>query len=104
MIAASAALLWLCAAGAAFVFVAMLYSIVRFPHAGRSGTATRNLKEFAWALVPIAIVVGAAAPAIQEQALEHGQRVAHRSAESAASIHPVATKSELEVRTAAARR
>jgi len=104
MTGASAPMLWTCAAGAVLVFGAMLYSIIRFPHADRSGSAARNLKEFAWALVPIVIVVATAMPAIQEQAHRHGQQLAQRSADPTASFRPPATHSELEVRTAAARR
>ncbi len=58
---------WLCAAIAALVFAAMIVSIVTFgkslrdyPPASVSGKAT----EILWALIPIAIVLAAAMPAL----------------------------------------
>jgi heme/copper-type cytochrome/quinol oxidase subunit 2 len=59
---------WLCAAIAIAVFAAMIVSIVRFggplgdcPPASVSGKAT----EILWALIPIAIVLAAAMPAVR---------------------------------------
>jgi heme/copper-type cytochrome/quinol oxidase subunit 2 len=59
---------WLCAATAAAVFAAMIVSIVTFgkslrncPPPSVSGKAT----EILWALIPIAIVLAAAAPALR---------------------------------------
>ena len=59
---------WLCAAIAALVFAAMIASIVTFGHSLRdyppasvSGKAT----EILWALIPIAIVLAAAMPALR---------------------------------------
>jgi len=59
---------WLCAAIAAAVFAAMIVSIVTFgkslrncPPTSVSGKAT----EILWALIPIAIVLAAAAPALR---------------------------------------
>jgi heme/copper-type cytochrome/quinol oxidase subunit 2 len=59
---------WLCAAIAALVFAAMIVSIVTFgkslrgyPPASVSGKAT----EVLWALIPIAIVLAAATPALR---------------------------------------
>jgi heme/copper-type cytochrome/quinol oxidase subunit 2 len=59
---------WLCAAIAAAVFAAMIVSTVTFgrslrdrPPASVSGKAT----EIIWALIPIAIVLAAAAPALR---------------------------------------
>jgi heme/copper-type cytochrome/quinol oxidase subunit 2 len=61
-------IVWLCAASAALVFAAMIVSIVRFgkplgdcPPASMSGKAT----EILWALIPIAIVLAAAMPALR---------------------------------------
>ena len=59
---------WLCAATAALVFAAMIVSIVTFgkplrghPPASVSGRAA----EVLWALIPIAIVLAAATPALR---------------------------------------
>ena len=59
---------WLCGAIAALVFAAMIVSIVTFgkslrgyPPASVSGKAT----EILWALIPIAIVLAAATPALR---------------------------------------
>ena len=59
---------WVCAASAVAVFAAMIVSIVRFggplgdcPPASVSGKAT----EIIWALIPIAIVLAAAMPAVR---------------------------------------
>ena len=59
---------WLCAAIAALVFAAMIVSIVTFgrslrdrPAASVSGKAT----EVLWALVPIAIMLATATPALR---------------------------------------
>ncbi len=59
---------WLCAAAAALVFAAMIVSIVTFgkplrehPPASVSGRAA----EVLWALIPIAIVLAAATPALR---------------------------------------
>jgi heme/copper-type cytochrome/quinol oxidase subunit 2 len=67
-VSATLIIVWLCAASAALVFVAMIVSIVRFgrpfsdcPPASVSGKAT----EILWALIPIAIVLAAAMPALR---------------------------------------
>lgn len=54
--------LWLCVFAAMAVFATILYSIATF----RSGNATarHSLREFIWAVVPIAIVIAAALPAL----------------------------------------
>ena len=59
---------WLCAAIAALVFAAMIVSIVTFgrslrdhPPASVSGKAT----EVLWALIPIAIMLATATPALR---------------------------------------
>jgi heme/copper-type cytochrome/quinol oxidase subunit 2 len=61
-------ILWLCAAAAVAVFAAMIVSILTFggplrdcPPASVSGKAT----EILWALIPIAIVLAAAMPALR---------------------------------------
>jgi heme/copper-type cytochrome/quinol oxidase subunit 2 len=61
-------IVWLCAAIAASVFAAMIVSIVTFgkslrdyPPASVSGKAA----EILWALIPIAIVLAAAMPAVR---------------------------------------
>jgi len=61
-------IVWLCAATAALVFAAMIASIVTFgkslrgyPPASVSGKAA----EILWALIPIAIVLAAAMPALR---------------------------------------
>jgi heme/copper-type cytochrome/quinol oxidase subunit 2 len=61
-------IVWLCAAIAVLVFAAMIVSIVTFgrplrdcPPASVSGKAT----EILWALIPIAIVLAAAMPALR---------------------------------------
>jgi heme/copper-type cytochrome/quinol oxidase subunit 2 len=106
MTGASAAILWVCAAGAGLVFGAMLYSIWAFPHKQLAGPASPRMREFVWALVPIAIVAAAAAPALRNVAPEATQRYAKRAVQDVVST-PAAPRSshqELEVRTAAAHR
>jgi heme/copper-type cytochrome/quinol oxidase subunit 2 len=65
-----AALLAVCASLAVVLFAALLYSIMsaRMRHAGHETPAMRKprpIKEALWALIPIAIVIGAAAPAVR---------------------------------------
>jgi heme/copper-type cytochrome/quinol oxidase subunit 2 len=79
-------LLWICAIVAVLVFVAMVYSTVTFradnsahDSAGNSahnsaGRARHVAREFAWALVPIFIVVAAAAPAMRNAIPTHADR------------------------------
>lgn len=104
MSAASAAALWICAAGAALVFGVMLASILRFPHAQRAGVVSRNWREFVWALVPIVIVIAAAAPSLQERSIASNSRLAQRPATDAPFAVPAAAHPELEVHAAASRR
>lgn len=106
MSAAFAAMLAMCAA-AACVFGAMLLSILKFPHPERAGRMPRNLTEFVWALVPIAIVIAAAAPALQERSRLDAQAsarlFANRSAQEPLARRPTANPTvnvELEVRAA----
>jgi len=54
------AILWGCAIVAAAVFGVMIHSIASFRSNGR-----HSLIEVLWALVPIAIFIGAAVPAVR---------------------------------------
>jgi heme/copper-type cytochrome/quinol oxidase subunit 2 len=64
-------LLWICVIVAAMVFVALMYSTALF-HRGEFAVRDRTqdrvrkaARELGWAIVPIFIVVAAAAPAMQ---------------------------------------
>jgi heme/copper-type cytochrome/quinol oxidase subunit 2 len=59
---------WLCAATAALVFVAMIVSIVTFGKSLRGhppASVSGKTAEVLWALIPIAIVLAAATPALR---------------------------------------
>ena len=59
---------WLCAAIAALVFAAMIVSIVTFRRSLRDCPPTSNstqATEILWALIPIAIVLATAIPAMR---------------------------------------
>jgi heme/copper-type cytochrome/quinol oxidase subunit 2 len=59
---------WLCAATAALVFAAMIVSIVTFGKPVRGhppASASGKVAEVLWALIPIAIVLAAATPALR---------------------------------------
>jgi cytochrome c oxidase subunit 2 len=61
-------ILWICAALAAVIFGVMLYSVATFRSAPGEGTAAyrhSTIVELLWALIPIVILVGAAAPAVR---------------------------------------
>jgi cytochrome c oxidase subunit II len=61
-------IIWICAAVAAVIFSVMLYSVATFRSAPGAGTAAyrhSTIVEVLWALIPIAILVGAAAPAVR---------------------------------------
>ncbi|MBC7984136.1 MAG: hypothetical protein H7Y02_09805 [Candidatus Obscuribacterales bacterium] len=79
--------LWFCAASAVIVFGAMIYSVVVFrpsPAATSNAYAQGKARELIWALVPIAIVVAAAAPAMRSgvpAASSRADSVAHNNAE-----------------------
>lgn len=72
--------LWICAAVVIVVFAVMLYSYATFRRGGAPGQATadrllrRNaLIETLWAIVPIAIMVGTALPAVRQLlTIDHG--------------------------------
>jgi len=56
-------LLWMCAALAAAVFIAMLYSVATFQHATEDARPKRRVAiEMMWSIVPILIFLIAAAP------------------------------------------
>jgi heme/copper-type cytochrome/quinol oxidase subunit 2 len=76
---------WLCAAIAVAVFAAMIASIITFhralgdsPPTSVSGKAT----EILWALIPIAIVLATAIPALRTIVFAGGGEVAHSAARS----------------------
>jgi heme/copper-type cytochrome/quinol oxidase subunit 2 len=66
-------LLWICAIVAVLVFAAMMYSTVTFRAHDSADNSAHNssrrarhvAREFAWALVPIFIVIAAAAPSMK---------------------------------------
>jgi len=62
-------ILWTCTVVAVVVFGVMLYSVATFrgsnQDAGPAGMRRRSIVEFAWALIPIAICIGAALPAMR---------------------------------------
>jgi cytochrome c oxidase subunit 2 len=60
-------ILWICAALAAVIFAVMLYSVATFrstPGAGTAAYRHSTIVEVLWALIPIVILVSAAAPAV----------------------------------------
>ena len=59
------ALLWICAIAALLVFAAMVYSTVTFRPEANKPRVSKVAREFAWTLVPILIVVAAAAPSMR---------------------------------------
>jgi heme/copper-type cytochrome/quinol oxidase subunit 2 len=63
-------LLWICTVVAAMVFAALVYSTVTFRPTvvSTSGQDWKVTRELAWALVPILIVIAAAAPAMKNVA------------------------------------
>lgn len=77
------AILWACAAGAALVFAVMLYSIAAFRR--EPGHDTRGTTaEVLWAVVPIAIVIAMAAPAVRDLVSVPGEPgMAHQPASQA---------------------
>jgi cytochrome c oxidase subunit II len=61
-------IVWICAALAAVIFGVMLYSVATFrsaPGAGMAAYRHSTIVEVLWALIPIVILVSAAAPAIK---------------------------------------
>jgi heme/copper-type cytochrome/quinol oxidase subunit 2 len=104
-----APLLWICGIVALAVLMAIVYSVARFRHADTVAAQAfekRRLREFVWALVPMAIVIAAAAPAVRESSPQAMQ--AHRTgirdlvADVEATRLPVT--GNLEAPTATARR
>ena len=62
------AILWACAIVAVIVFGVMVHSIATFrggPGPAPAGFRLAILREVIWALVPIAIFIGAALPAVR---------------------------------------
>jgi cytochrome c oxidase subunit II len=60
--------LWICALFATGIFAVMLYSVATFrstPAASAAGYRRSAAAEILWALVPIIILVSAAAPALR---------------------------------------
>jgi heme/copper-type cytochrome/quinol oxidase subunit 2 len=75
---------WSCALIAVLVFGVMVYSIASC----RIGpTNSRTFIEVLWALVPIAIFVGAALPAARKIAVDTGVTVAAEQESAASSVH-----------------
>jgi heme/copper-type cytochrome/quinol oxidase subunit 2 len=73
-------LLWLCAIVAVAVLMAIVYSVARFRHVDAIAAQAfeqRRHREFIWALVPMAIVIAAAAPAVRDSSPQAMQ--AHRT-------------------------
>jgi cytochrome c oxidase subunit 2 len=61
-------IIWLCAALALAICAILVYSVATFRTAKGSAPAAYRksaVVEVAWALIPVAIVVGAAAPAVR---------------------------------------
>jgi cytochrome c oxidase subunit 2 len=59
-------IVWCCALIAFGIFGVMIYSIATFPASKNAAPATyrhSRVVEIAWALIPIAIIIGAALPA-----------------------------------------
>ncbi|HTE41532.1 MAG TPA: cytochrome c oxidase subunit II transmembrane domain-containing protein [Steroidobacteraceae bacterium] len=73
-------LLWICAFVALAVLTTIVFSVARFRHADAVAAQAfekRRAREFVWALLPMAIVIAAAAPAIRESSPQAMQ--AHRT-------------------------
>jgi heme/copper-type cytochrome/quinol oxidase subunit 2 len=76
---------WLCAAIAVAVFAAMIASIITFHRAlGDSPPTSVSSKatEILWALIPIAIVLATATPALRTIVFVEGGEVAHSGSQS----------------------
>ena len=71
-------ILWVCLAVAALVVIAIAYSTATFHSSNAIGTSVfAKARELAWALVPIVIIVAAAAPAVTANFTQaHGDRAA----------------------------
>jgi heme/copper-type cytochrome/quinol oxidase subunit 2 len=77
---------WLCAAAAALVFAAMIVSIVTFGKPLRDhlpASVSGRAVEVLWALIPIAIVLAAATPALRTIVLPASPQAAIWGAEHA---------------------
>jgi heme/copper-type cytochrome/quinol oxidase subunit 2 len=68
-------IIWLCTGIAAAVFATMIVSIVTFGRSLRDSaptSASGKATEILWALIPIAIVLAAAAPALRTIVMKAG--------------------------------
>jgi heme/copper-type cytochrome/quinol oxidase subunit 2 len=78
---------WLCAAIAAAVFATMIVSMVTFGGSLRDGPPTSvssRATEILWALIPIAIVLATAIPALRTIVFVADGEAAHSGAQSGA--------------------
>ncbi len=71
---------WLCVGAAVLVFAAMIFSIVTFgkplrDHPPASASVSGKAAEVLWALIPIAIVLAAAMPALRTIVLPAPQAI-----------------------------
>jgi heme/copper-type cytochrome/quinol oxidase subunit 2 len=91
--------LWLCAAGAAFVFGVMIHSVATFRRrpdidtgegAGRSRLTT-VIAEVLWAIVPIAIMAASATPAMRTAMTSPSASVRYAQSETSLSITAAAS-------------
>ena len=70
---------WLCAAIAIAVFATMIASVIAFRRLsdGPPASVSSKAAEILWALIPIAIVLAAAMPALRTIAIVGGGEAAH---------------------------
>jgi heme/copper-type cytochrome/quinol oxidase subunit 2 len=82
-------IVWLCAAAAVAVFAAMMISIATFD--GRSGdclraSARQKAAEMLWALIPIAIVLATAMPALRTTVFAGSGEAAHAGSQAVVAL------------------
>jgi heme/copper-type cytochrome/quinol oxidase subunit 2 len=83
-------LAWACAAIGIAVFAAMIGSVVAFDrsHHGEPAGGSGKAAEILWALIPIAIVLAAAAPALRMITFGVGGETARLESQTAAPRSP----------------
>jgi heme/copper-type cytochrome/quinol oxidase subunit 2 len=96
-------ILWSCALIAIVVLGAIVYSVAKFRHADANTAVARRhprKRELLWALLPTAIVIAAAAPAVRDAEPQLAQRnLDANQVIVALADHPVAATRQLGAQT-----